>query len=220
MKLVYLLSDIFDYSLTIAPDVGKTYAEQMNWDSDYIKFIESYKDHINIIDNRITSEECDFFYEYLKKNSSTIFFFKVIDPYYEFTKNHNYYKFLFAIKNENNVFFLTPYIPSEIVKDLDIETNRKKVFILPYPFYEEKIYTFDPENRIKKIIFSGSRLKSIYPYREKILNKINWSLFLRFKFQILEHPGYPDIGQDLKHNYIGSNYIEYISKYVFISKRM
>ncbi len=216
MEKVLILSQEFDYSRLIAYDAGPVYAMGMGWKYDFLNNIELYQNSIKIIDSRITESECFEIESYLQLNKNSFFLFKIIDPYQESCPNNYYYHFFLRIKNFENVFFLTPYIPQEAIQELNIITMGKKVIFSPYPFND--IYNIEDNlaSRTKKIIFSGSSNPSVYPYRVQFLKKVKFNPCLYNKVSILRHPGYPDVGDKLVHEIIGDKYIEYLSQFMFM----
>jgi len=216
MQKILLLSHDFDYSKMITYDAGPGYAASMGWKYDFIDKISHYLDIINIIDNRITEVECYNLQKYIISHKNTNFLLKVVDPIEESCWGHWYYKFLFRVKDFENVFFLSTYIPSEVVKTLDDATNNNKMVFIPYAFND--IYNFKNSNeqRIKKIVFSGAQNKYIYPERYFFTKSYKRNPLLWGKVNFLTHPGYPDINQELTHNIIGNKYIEYLSRFKFM----
>ena len=127
MKKIFLLSDNFDYSRMICNDAGPSYAANMGWEWDTLSNAKKYSDYVNIVDRRITEQDCYKLTAFIATNKDTKFFFGIGDPFKE-RKRHFYISFLNSIKHYHNVYFLTTYIPSEIVKTLDDSTRRKKMF--------------------------------------------------------------------------------------------
>ncbi len=216
MDKIFILSKEFDYAKMITYDAGPNYALGMGWQSDYLDNISLYQNSIVIIDNRITEPECFKLEKYIESNKTIFFLCKVTDPFEEWCRNHYYYKFLFRIKNLINVFFLTTYIPQEVVKDLEVSSLGKKMIFIPYPFNDNFNIKDNLTNRTKKILFSGNQDRFVYPYRYQFIKKVKFNPCLNNKIHILQHPGYPDISQKLVHDIIGNKYIEYLSKYTFM----
>jgi len=218
MKKIYLLSDNFDYSKMITYDAGPGYANNMNWAHDSLRNIHSYIENVNIIDTRLSEGECAGLEKFINTNKDTIFVLTVTDPDREHCIDHWYYDFLSRVKYYKNVFFLSKYIPTEFVKDLDDSTNKEKVVFIPYPFVDRYHISNNLSNRRKKIIVSGSTEQYLYPHRYKFYHHVRKSInpWLRSKVAILQHPDYPDIGRRLKHHIIGSKYVEYLSRFMFM----
>ncbi len=217
MHKILLISNDYDYSKMITTyDAGPGYAANMGWQYDSIDKISLYLDSINIIDNRISEAECFKLEEYVLSHTNNFFVFKIVDSYYEWCQNHWYYRFLFRIKKLVNVLFLTNYIPTEIVKELNDDTNNKKMVFIPYGFNNNHKIDNDFTKRIKKVIFSGNQDRYVYPYRYSFARSIKRNPLLWNKVKFLKHPGYPDIGQKLTHQMIGNKYIEYLSRFKFM----
>ncbi|WNZ27299.1 hypothetical protein HJG54_30900 [Leptolyngbya sp. NK1-12] len=216
MQKVYILSDEFNYSKMITYDAGPLYADQMGWKTSSIKAIAPQVNQINIIDPRITESECYYLETLNLEKINSIFFFRIVDPYYEQCNNHWYYKFLVKIKDKQNVYFLSPYQPEEFTKDLDDATNNEKLLVIPYAFKTRCHINSNLKIRKNKIILSGAIGSLFYPYRQKFLDKVGRNILLRHRIELLEHPGYPDIGQKQRHDYIGTKYIEHLSRFRFM----
>lgn len=229
MKKIYLLSDSFDYTKMICADAGPDYADNMLWSKDYLKNISQYQEHINIIDTRISYAECEQLKQYIKTHKNTIFLLTVTDPYREhlYKWKDSYYQFLFDLKNTENVFYLSKYLPTELVKEIDQSTNYKKVIFIPYPFVDHYQINQLFSQRERKILLSGAMETKLYPYRYKfweatlsnhIINRLWYSPtpFIREHIHLLNHPDYPDIGAKLRHDIIGEKYINYLSQFMFM----
>lgn len=225
MKKIYLLSNEFDYSKRISADGGPRYSESMLWQSDYLVNIKQYQDYVNIIDRHITKSDCHVLEEYIIANKQVNFLLTVSDPYVEYYRDNHYYKFLFRVKDLTNVFYLSKYIPTEIVQEINELTNYKKMVFIPYSFVDKYQVSGNLLERDKKIIISGADDPGIYKYRVKFfeaaMNKnpirhpINF-FFVRPYVQILKHPGYPDAGEQQIHNIIDDKYINYLSQFIFM----
>ena len=216
MQKILLLSKAFDYSNVITVDVGAGYAKNMTWDYDDLSQISSYQDSINIIDNRITELECEFLEQYILFHPDVVFLLKVIDPFKEWCQNHWYYRFLFRVKDCQNVFFLSTYLPAELVENLNVSTGSKKMVFIPYAFNDTYAITTELDKRHNQIIFSGNQDRYVYPYRYQFSQSVRRNAFLWNKVHFLKHPGYPDINQKLLHNIIGDKYIEYLAQFKFM----
>ena len=102
------------------------------------------------------------------------------------------------------------------MKDLDNATNHSKLVFIPNPFFDEFSIKKDLYLRKKKIIFSGKVCQELYPLRSELLNNLKYNPFLWNKISVLNHPGYPDVGENLEHNFIGRKYLEYLSQFYFM----
>lgn len=212
---IYILSNSFDYANTISPAAGPYYAKQMGWKTDNLNNIQNYTESINIIDNKMTEIDCFELEQHISKNLDTVYLMIIVDPFYHHNENW-YYLFLDKIKKRNNVLFLSKYRPSEWVEDLNVETNRSKLVVVPHPFFDPFKISNNFDLRAKKIIYSGALNSKIYPLRTKILDAKKSNPLLWNKIEILTHPGYPDVGDKVKHDIIGKKYYEYLSKYYFM----
>ncbi|WP_035992814.1 hypothetical protein [Leptolyngbya sp. KIOST-1] len=219
MKLIehkiYIVPLQFDSSKLITRATGLKYASDMTWDCDTIDHLDRHTDKLNIIDCRITEAECEFLENYISQHKTTPFMLTIADPYESKCKDHWYYKMLFRVKNMPNVTFLTKYLPAEIVKTLQDSIPEDKMVFIPYPFVDSYSSSSNFKHRRKKVIFSGS-IGSIYPYRCRFRRRVKLNPLLWSKVTFLEHPGYADIGENLKHQVIGEAYIDLLSNYRFM----
>ncbi|OLP16363.1 hypothetical protein BST81_21470 [Leptolyngbya sp. 'hensonii'] len=218
MKKILLLSDEFDYAKMITHDAGPGYAGKMGWTCTFLEKRSHYLDHVNLIDSRITERECEILEDHIATHQETLFVPKIVDPggYY---REHWFYRFLFRIKDRENVYYLSTYPPTDLVKELDDATGNRKMVFIPFPFQDS--YTIDPalSPRHKQVIFSGARHPHIYPERQAFLDGVRHNPLLWGKVHHLKHPGYPDNGQRQRHAIVGERYMNYLSQFrwMFVS---
>lgn len=194
-------------------DCGLGYAESLNLKAGKFSIDKKYEG-VFIIDTLIQEKECKLFYDILKKYSSSIFIFKIVDPYFEHEKNKYFFKFLFNIAKYKNVFFLSTYHFAEATLELDKYSGQRKMIFLPYPYLENReieVEKADFFSRQNKLFYSGAVNTLIYPNRTKFLqlwrkNPLTWN-----KIQRLKHPGYKDIGNKVLHDVVGDEYIRRIA---------
>ena len=159
----YLLSEEFDYSRTIAADVGPRYAANMGWPTAPLSSAPAHPDAVLVVDNRITERECLFVEQHIATRKNVVVL-KIVDPFEEFCRNHSYYRLLFRVRQAPNVYFLSTYRPSEVVEDLDRLTERKKLVFVPYASVDTLNLTPDQRSRFPGVILPGALSKSIYPF--------------------------------------------------------
>lgn len=221
MQKRYLISSDMDYSKSISPAAGPVYAGRMGWSAlrfdDVIgaKAKEADPKGWTVVDNRLSERECELLVAAIEANPEEPFVLKVIDPYYEWCRDHWYYRMLFAVARRPNVWFLSPYVPDELVADLDRASGGDRLVVIPYA------YPLDVEqplggNRKPSVIFSGNQHRAVYPFRYQFAQLAKWWPPVRRRVEVLEHPGYPDIGQEQKHEQIGARYVEHLAQYAFM----
>jgi hypothetical protein len=210
----YIISSKINYTKLICDDAGPSYAKNFGWESVPISQWDT-DDNVVIVDNRITSEECDHLKKIIDSKSECKFVFKIVDPLYDSAIWTNwYYDFLRQIAKNEKVAFLSVYQPAEWVSDLAKYVGGDRVYVLPYPYIKSKeISGLELSNRRNKIILTGARHKDIYPLRERMWKARKLSPVFRFICDGLEHPGYSDLGDNVSTGVIGKNYINLISNY-------
>jgi hypothetical protein len=215
LKVIYLLSDSFNYSQLVCDDAGHGYALSMNWDCLHLRdFTHAASEAVFVIDNRIEQHELTLLESIIKKNAGVLFFLKIVDPYFEHSE-HYYYQFLSKISSLKNAYLLSAYQAVEITAQLKMQFNKRYIY-LPYPYLRHKEINTDKKDN--KIIISGSINPVVYPYRTAVWRKVTRS-FTRFLFfQILRHPGYIDVnpGEAHTHEYIKDRFIQYLSQYKYM----
>jgi hypothetical protein len=216
MKKIYLLSNGFDYSKMVSSASGPEQAERNGWETDSLSNVSDHLEKWILIDNRLTEKECKRVPEVVQKHRSTPFCFVVIDPYEEWCRDHWYYRLLFRLAGEENVFFLSKYTPDEVVEDIRRQSGADKMVVLPYPYPREQEVSTPWEVKDAKVFFSGNQNANVYPYRHKFNNVSRYWPFANSKVSKLEHPGYPDIGENKKHNIVGKKYVKEISNHQFM----
>jgi hypothetical protein len=215
LKIIYLLSDIFDYTCLVCDDAGPEYAQAMNWDCLYLSnFPVPDKDHVFIIDNRVQPQDLHVIEAIIKQNTNVKFFLKIVDPYLE-NSEHYYYQFLSRLSSLTNTGLLSVYQAVELTASLKSQFNDRFVH-LPYPYLAFKEVNAPPKKN--KIIISGAVNQAVYPYRTAIWQKVTRSVTRLFFFYILRHPGYIDLSPGVKHrhSFIGESFIQKLSQYKYM----
>ncbi|MEP0548299.1 MAG: hypothetical protein ABJF88_15285 [Rhodothermales bacterium] len=221
MKKQYVISSDLDYSQSISPAAGPVYAERMGWP--VLSFDEAFGSEFEIlcsegwtvVDNRLSERECEILTASIEANPEMPFVLKAIDPYYEWCRDHWYYRMLFAVARRPNVYFLSPYVPAEVVADLDRASGGDRLVVVPYA-YPADVEQPAGGGRKQQVIFSGNQLRTVYPFRYQFDRIATWWPPLGRHVDVLEHPGYPDIGEEQKHEQIGARYIEHLARYAFM----
>lgn len=221
MQKPYLISSDLDYSLSISPAAGPVYAERMVWPT--LRFDEVFgfesaaivTEKWMVVDNRLSERECELLVAAIMANPERSFVLKVIDPYYEWCRGHWYYKMLFDVAKRPNVWFLTPYQPAELVSDLDRVSGGNRMAVIPYPYPADVEQPLGGERK-PRVLFSGNQHRDVYPFRFQFGQLAKWWPPARRQVETLGHPGYPDIGQERKHEQIGKRYVEHLAGYMFM----
>jgi hypothetical protein len=215
MEKAYFLSENFDYSKTISPATGPAHAERNNWKIKSIKDVWKKEEEFKIIDNRLSSEECEKIKKEIKYYKNPVCFV-IVDPYKEWCEEEAYYKMLYEIAKKENVFFLSKYEPKEVTEEIEKLGGEKKMIVYPYAYNDDKEFEKKWKNKRSKIFFSGNQHRNVYPYRYMFENVRKYWLPLSNNIDKLDHPGYPDIGEEKKHDIVGRKYIEEISEHQFM----
>lgn len=213
MNILYLLSKDINYKKLICHDAGPEYAASMNWKTDFFKKDYSFKrDVYYVIDNRISSQECEILKAAIQTNQSILFLPKIVDPYF-YNITHYYYHFLADVAQCINVRLLSVYEPKELTLYLSSFAAHKPIHI-PYAYDPSREIGLDCLNsRTKKVLISGALDQTLYPYRAAIFLKTRRSI-LRLFFPKLSHPGYAEMNNsNFSHNIVGDSYVNYLGKY-------
>jgi hypothetical protein len=211
--MIYLLSSELDYRGLICDDAGPGYAANLGWTPVFLREWQR-QDEIVVVDNRITKNECELLERLISDRVGFRFVFKIVDPCYESSRWTSwYYDFLKRVSGNARVAFLSVYEPAEWVMDLSRQVGRRRLCVLPYPYSDARELPDSGKPRIPKALISGARLASIYPFRERMYRAYANSSTFREATELLEHPGYPDIGRPLTHRRIGNDYIRHLSTY-------
>lgn len=216
LPVLYLISNCINYDLLICNDAGPGYAQDMGWKYIYLNDFKSADDQtVIIIDNRIQEQEISRVETIITQNANTIFFLKIVDPYYDSNITHHYYQFLSKISCVKNAYLLSVYESKELTSELRIKfQNRFKH--LPYPYLKHK--EINVIHKKNQIIISGSINQNIYPYRYNIWKKVTRSITRLTFFAILNHPGYPEINSQKAntHGIIKAGFIKYLAQFRYM----
>lgn len=221
MKKRYLISSDLDYSQSISPAAGPVYAGRMGWPTLRFNEVFSAKGEAvgsqgwTVVDNRLSERECELLAAVIEANPETLFVLKVIDPYYEWCRDHWYYQMLFAVARRPNVWFLSPYVPAELVAELDRASGGDRLMVIPYAYPADVEQPAGGERK-QRVIFSGNQHRAVYPFRDQFDRLAMWWPPVGRRVEVLEHPGYPDIGQEQKHERVGARYVEHLASYAFM----
>lgn len=213
--VIYFLSSDFDYSRLISTGVsGPSVPQGFGWNVDVLPNLDQYPGRVALIDNRISEREIEWLEKKLSEADNTFAFFAV-DPGREAGKKKYYFQFLLRIAERENVFIISRYQPREIALDLLQITGEARFHVLPYPYLPEREISRAFGLRKHRVAASGAVNEQIYPLRHRFAKKAGRFPLCLFA-DVLPHPGYPDVGQDLQHATVREAYTGFLSNYKFM----
>jgi len=215
-QITYLLSEKFAYETTIHADAGPAYARRQGWTAAPLaKFREAVPHGPTLIDNRVTVEEAADISRQLPALARHPVYVKVVDPYWEHIRNP-YYQWLIHLTRFPNVCFIGPYLATGLIALLR-DLSRPDAYVhLPYAYETERARPLSADAPGKFLVFSGAVNPSVYPERSALLRAMRRHWWLARRIDVLPHPGYPDIGQQARHNVTGDRYIEFLAAHRFM----
>ena len=176
-----------------------------------------------IVDNTLSDGEVSTVREFIERQDSPVLL-KVVDPYWV-RGNYGKHKSAYAALVEThcsrpNVAILSPYEPSEWLK-MVVEKFNPKLLVLPYPYVANAERPLEPQSfsaRRDRAILTGALSGRKYPRRARV-HRLRYLLpSYRRNFDLLAHPGYPNLGEARRHNLIFDDFVKFISgyKYFFV----
>lgn len=198
----------------ICSDAGPNYASAYGWQTQSISSLIDSNASICIIDNRIDPDEFQLLQGALSRSDS-LFLLKFVDSDFRCLEQP-YVEFIFSIKPQSNLFFLSPYHPVELGEELVQKHGSSHFINIPYAYDESREINIPLKNKKKRILLSGRIDPDGYPLRHRIHKETYRKLWSFFKVSYLKHSGYPDIGLPLMHNYINQKYIDLIAQHCFM----
>jgi len=215
LKVLYLLSSYFDYDLTISGDAGRLFADDYGWHTGTIDVLLADQGYdVIIVDHRFQETELPHLKAAMAAARRT-FVLRLCDPIWEHTHDHWWYKFVFEMLDRPRMHVMLNYQPAEITALLFARSRKTGLVFAPYVYRQEMEYPLDHANRKEGILLSGARDDAIYPLRSAMVRARRWWPPLRSLCAILEHPGYPDIGQHPRHDIVGRKYMELLATFRF-----
>jgi len=212
----YLISPTFPYDRLICADAGPRFAADMGWSCAPLEELEANRTPVAIIDNRITIEDIAFLRQKIPVLKNCLFALMVGDPYRE-RRKEPYYEFLFQMTDCSNVVYLNKVQPVEVTRELLQAVGEDRFTVIYHPFIKARCLQLAPSHRRShRILFSGAFDETIYPERLRFYNAYRRNVILRLLVRHLWHPGYPDIGDQLVHRYIGDEFIRLLTNYRFM----
>jgi hypothetical protein len=208
----------------ICRDAGPAYAQSLElpWsDVDSLRGV-SGKATV-IVDNRLNDSEVSRIQEFIERQS-TLVLLKVVDPYWcRQTKGRDKSAYNALVETHcrlPNVAILSPYEPSEWLQTV-VDKTHPKLLVLPYPYVPEAEQHLTRENfsaRLDRAILTGALSARKYPRRAMVYRLRYMLAKYRRNFDVLGHPGYPDLGEARRHNLIFDDFVKFIAgyKYLFV----
>jgi hypothetical protein len=225
MQLRFITGENATLASLICRDAGPAYAKSLLLPCSGVSSLGEHataRDPV-IIDNNLTADEVRIVQEVMERQQAPVLL-KVVDPYWV-RGNHGKYKSAYAALVEThcclpNVAILSPYQPSEWLK-MVLEKFNPKLLVLPYPYVAEAEQPLELTSfsaRLDRAILSGALSGRKYP-RRAMVYRLRYILpRYRRNFDLLEHPGYPNLGEARRHNLIFDDFVKFISgyKYFFV----
>ena len=221
IHLRFIVSDKFDYSTKICADTGPLYAQSLGLTAIGVdSALDAEPGTFFIVDNTLEDSEVEIIRVLIERQSSPVLL-KVVDPYWSRqNKPPNpapYFKLVEEFADRSHVGILSTYEPNEWLEEILVQ-KQPKLLALPYPYLSDAEMPLRAETfnkRLDKAILSGSKGRKKYPARARL----HWRrlFFKRYRngFDVLEHPGYPDIGEPLKHRHLFGEFVRYLASYKY-----
>jgi hypothetical protein len=215
LQVRYILSTNFDYSRLVANDAGPQFAEDYGWEAATLRNFRDFPSGIAIIDPRFQPAELLELRNAIEIERA-IFVFRLIDPLWEYTRDHYWYRFVEEMLDTPRCHVMLSYQPAEITALFFARARRSQFIFAPYVYRQERERLIDHEKRSGAVLLSGALDYTVYPLRSRIKrNAIFWPL-LGVLSKTLPHPGYPDLTEkELRHGVIGDAYIDRLAAFRF-----
>jgi hypothetical protein len=213
-NLVFVLSEVCNYERLIGQDCGPFYSKALGIDSVALNEASWSSATVWIIDTRLTEQEISVVTAAIRAKPATRFLIYVVDPYWETAEKTDQLHFAFRCATFPNVGYLSPYQPEEVVNFLaDAGNARKAFFVSPYAYNRENEMHFEDTwtRRRRGVALTGIPNESVYPYRSFLHRKRRNDLRLWGKVEVLQHPGYPDLGMTLAHDIVGDSFVQWLA---------
>jgi hypothetical protein len=214
MKIVYFVSSSHRYEDAIYFGVGPRFGAAFGWPVLPLAQISSCQCDVGVIDNRLENSDVAAIEQFLSRPAERRFpiFFRISDPDMPTSANPRV-KFIFACGDRAGVHFATTYDLEGPFKAYVATLKRSRVVHLPYPYEQRREVDIDLAQRHRRIFLSGANDARLYPLRSYLRSKRDRNPLLRIAIHDLVHPGYPDLGVQLKHSIVRERYVEYAAAY-------
>jgi len=209
----------------ICRDAGPAYAKSLRLPCSGVEYLRQHAStrETVIIDNTLSNGEVSSVQEFIERQHTPVLL-KSGDPYWV-RGNYGKHKSAYSALVEThccwpNVAILSPYEPSEWLK-MVMEKFHPKLLVLPYPYLVEAERPLELQHfgaRQDRAILTGALSGRKYPRRAKV-HRLRYLLpRYRRNFDLLVHPGYPNLGEPRRHNLIFDDFVKFISgyKYFFV----
>ena len=224
MQLRFITGENATLASLMCRDAGPEYAKSLLLACAGVSSLrESASGDALLIDNNLTAGEVAIVQEVIERQQAPVLL-KVVDPYWV-RGNYGRHKSAYAALVEThcrmtNVAILSPYQPSEWLK-MVVEKFNPKLLVLPYPYVAEAEQPLELTSfsaRLDRALLSGALSGRKYPRRARVYRLRYLMPRYRRNFDLLEHPGYPNIGEARRHNLIFDDFVRFISgyKYFFV----
>src|SRR5271168_3357589 len=224
MQLRFITGENATLASLMCRDAGPEYAKSLLLPCSGVSSLrESASGDALLIDNNLTAGEVGIVQEVIERQQAPVLL-KVVDPYWV-RGNYGRHKSAYAALVEThcrvpNVAILSPYQPSEWLK-MVVEKFNPKLLVLPYPYVAEAEQPLELTGfsaRLDRALLSGALSGRKYPRRARVYRLRYLMPRYRRNFDLLEHPGYPNIGEARRHNLIFDDFVRFISgyKYFFV----
>jgi hypothetical protein len=228
MKIRFIVSAGIDYSKMICMDVGPKYAQSLGLEWSDAAALPDLQDTALIIDTADNQDELEKIRRFIRERTSTPVLLKISDPYWVSAnrprrfggrdRRSPYTRFLEESCTLANVGILSMYEPNEWLKSV-VERFKPKLLVLPYPYLPEleiPLTAQDFAQRHARAILTGSMSRRKYPARTAIRWRRRVFASYRRRFDILEHPGYPNTGATLRHSFLFDGFVKYLASYQYM----
>src|SRR5271156_36754 len=205
MQLRFITGENATLASLMCRDAGPEYAKSLLLPCSGVSSLrESATGDALLIDNNLTAGEVGIVQEVIERQQAPVLL-KVVDPYWV-RGNYGRHKSAYAALVEThcrvpNVAILSPYQPSEWLK-MVVDKFNPKLLVLPYPYVteaERPLAFEDFSGRLDRAILTGARSSRKYP-RRAMVSRLRYVLpRYRKNFDVLEHPGYPSLGEARRH---------------------
>ncbi len=215
-RIIYLLSEHFDYGKTIHADAGPGYAHRHQWTVGNLSQLrEAASSGPTLVDNRITEPEMAEVSRLIATMPRHPIYLKVVDPYWEQIRSP-YYQWLMGLTKFPNVCFIGPYHPTGLTALLRTLSRPDAYVHLPYAYEIGKDVPLDATKRAKFLAFTGAVHPDYYPERSAMLRAMRRHWWAARRITVLPHPGYPDVGQVARHAVTGERFLEFLAAHRFM----
>ena len=221
MQLRFITGENATLASLMCRDAGPEYAKSLLLPCAGVSSLrESASGDALLIDNNLTAGEAGIVQEVIERQQAPVLL-KVVDPYWV-RGNYGRHKSAYAALVEThcrmtNVAILSPYQPSEWLK-MVVEKFNPKLLVLPYPYVAEAEQPLELTSfsaRLDRALLSGALSGRKYPRRARVYRLRYLMPRYRRNFDLLEHPGYPNIGEARRHNLIFDDFVRFISDYKY-----